>query len=429
MSVPFRIGMIGCGTVGGGVLEILRRRGDDLERLAGRPLQIRRVAVRDTQRARPELDRWVAAGAELTSDPSSITSATDVDLVVEVAGGVDQPRQWIMESLAAGHDVVTANKATLAVHGDKIFRAAHEARRSVYYEASVAAAIPIVESLRSALVANRLSRLYGILNGTCNYILTRMQEEGSDYDVALAEAQERGFAEADPGLDVSGEDTAHKLALLVGLMTHSFVDAQSIPTEGITRISRSDIVFSERLGYRIRMLAVARRDGDAWDLRVHPVMLPHQEILAQVRCEFNAIQLEGDAVGPMVLYGKGAGALPTASSVVADIVRASRQEPPATDLHGLDPPERTELDQVELRNYIRMSVVDEPGILGRVTSFLGDRGISIASIHQPESESGRSVPIVVITHRVTEATLRSALDELHATGVLQTSPTRIRIEE
>ena len=257
MSAPFRIGMIGCGTVGTGVLELLSRRKEGLERATGRVCRVSRIAVRDLERPRHRVAELMDPDAELTDDVQRITGASDLDLVVEVAGGVEAPRDWMIDALRNGLDVVTANKAALAFHGREIFETAREHGRCVFYEASVAAAIPAIEILENALVANRITRLYGILNGTCNYILTRMEEARCEYEEALKEAQEKGFAEADPTLDVGGDDTAHKLALLAGLITHSFVDASTIHTEGMSRISREDIEFAKELGYRIKMLGIA----------------------------------------------------------------------------------------------------------------------------------------------------------------------------
>ena len=430
MCAPFRIGMIGCGTVGTGVLELLVRRREELKRATGRDCRVSRIAVRDLERPRHRVKELVGSEAELTDDVSRITKADDLDLVVEVAGGVEAPRDWMLEALQNGLDVVTANKAALAFHGREIFGSARERQRCVFYEASVAAAIPVIEILDNALVANRITRLQGILNGTCNYILSRMEETRCDYEDALNEAQEKGFAEADPTLDVGGDDTAHKLALLAGLITHSFIDASTVHTEGMTSIAREDIEFATELGYRIKMLGIARCDEHrAWELRVHPTLVSRDHILAQVRDEFNALELRGNAVGPMLLFGKGAGSLPTASSVVADIARAAKGTavPPASD--GAASPDRVDMDQVELRNYIRMTVLDAPGILGRITSFLGMRNISIASIRQPEARIGFPVPVVVITHKTQDRVIREALNDLQSAGLLTKPGVRIRIEE
>ncbi len=428
MTEPFRIGLIGCGTVGSGVLDLLERRAAELTRATGRSFRVVRVAVRDASRPRnvAALDR----GVELTEDAMAVARAPDLDVVAEVAGGVDSPRDWMVAALTSGKDVVTANKAALAGHGPEIFAAAVENGRRVYYEASVAAAIPIIEVLQNGLVANRVTRLDGILNGTCNFILSRMERDGISYEAALTEAQQRGFAEADPTLDVSGEDAAHKLALLGGIITHAPIDARSIPTEGLTEITAQDIVFARELGYAVRMLAIARcTEESTWDFRVHPTLVPSRGLLAQVEDEFNAVQLRSTAAGPMVLYGKGAGSLPTASSVVADLARAARREPTAYGPAAGEPPPRVDLGDVALRNYIRMEVIDAPGVLGRITSFLGMRSISIASLRQPEAHVGREVPVVLVTHRTVDRVVSSALRELAEAKLLTKPATRIRIED
>ena len=429
MSEPFKIGMIGCGTVGGGVLEILRRRADDFRRLLGRPIQVTRIAVRDPSRPRPVLDAYLPRAPEICTDVEQVTRDPNVDLVVEVAGGIELAPDWMVDALKHGHDVVSANKAALAFHAREIFETARSNDRSVYYEASVAAAIPIVESLQNALVGNQVTRVYGILNGTCNYVLTRMAQDGVEYEAALADAQDKGFAEADPTLDVGGDDTAHKLALLGGIVTQAIVDADSVYTEGMTRVTRDDIRYAQGLGYRIKLLAIARcHDSGAWEFRVHPTMISHDEILSQVSEEFNAVRLDGDAVGPILFYGRGAGSLATASSVVADVMRAAKGDKPFPGGQTGDPPPRVAIGEVELRNYVRMTVIDERGALGRITSVLGKSGISIASIHQPDAKTGEPVPVVLVTHRVVDRVIEEALEELFERKLLTEPATRIRIE-
>jgi homoserine dehydrogenase len=395
--------MIGCGTVGSGVLEILKRRDEDLTRLLGRPIRVTRIVVRDPTRPRHQLAGLVSGGVELTGDPRRVTRDPGVDVVVEVAGGKDTPTEWMLDALSHGRDVVTANKAALAFHGAELFQAARAHGRCIYYEASVAAAIPIIEMLLNGLVANQMTSISAILNGTCNYILTRMEFDNLEYGAALAEAQAKGFAEADPTLDVSGGDSAHKLALLAGIVTRSHVPVESIYTEGL--------------------------EQNAWELRVHPTLIPREDILAQVRDELNAIFLKGDAVGPMLAYGKGAGSLPTASSVVGDIVRAAKGERGMPNSVGGAPPELIPIAKVELRNYIRMTVLDVPGVLGRITSFFGMRHISISSIHQPEARMNQPVPVVLVTHKTQDRVVTDALRDLENAKLLVRPPTRIRIEE
>lgn len=422
--------MIGCGTVGGGVLELLQRREGELRRLLGRRIAVTRIVVKDPDRPRHHLKGYLESETEITADASRVTRDPGIDLLVEVAGGKDRGRAWMLEALEHGRDVVTANKAALAFHGKEIFGAAQARGRRIFYEASVAAAIPIIEMLQNCLVANQMTRISAILNGTCNYILTRMEFDGLEYQAALAEAQAKGFAEADPTLDVSGGDSAHKLALLAGIVTRSHVRVADVYTEGLERITREDMEFARRLSYSIKMLAIAKRtEAGAWEFRVHPTLIPASEILAQVRDEFNAVYLKGDAIGPMLAYGKGAGALPTASSVVADIVRAAKGERGLPNSHGSPPPELIPIDRVELRNYIRMTVLDVPGVLGRITSFFGMRHISISSIHQPEARMNQPVPIVLVTHKTVDKVVTDALRDLEAARLLLKAPTRIRIDE
>ena len=423
------LGLIGCGTVGRGVLQLLDRRRAALERSAGRPFRLRRIAVRDVTRPRPEMKGLVGADVEWTDDVEAVTRADDLELVVEVAGGMDAPRDWMMAALQTGKDVVTANKAALAFHGREIFGAASEAGRRVYYEASVAGGIPIVDMFQNGLIANQITQLTGILNGTCNYILTQMESGGPDYAAALQLAQSKGFAEADPALDVGGHDAAHKLALLVGILTGMHVPTDAIYTEGIERIGAEDIEVARRFDYRLKLLALAKLgDAGAWELRVHPTLIPEGSILAGVQNENNAVALEGDAVGPMLISGKGAGALPTASSVVADMVRAARGDGSTALAISASPP-LVPIEQVVSRHYIRLMVRDVPGVLGRITSLFGKRQISISSIHQPEAKAGGIVPVVLMTHSARDQVVGDALNDLEAAELLQQPATRIRIED
>ncbi len=427
---PYRIGMIGLGTVGSGVLELLRLREGDLVRRLGRSVEVARIAVRDRSRPRPYVGGFGEISDLLTEDPGEIVSDPSIDLLVEVAGGVDDPRRWILGAIDRGKDVVTANKAVLAVHGAEIFRHALEHGRRIYYEASVAAAIPIIETLQNGLIANRVDSLAAILNGTCNFILTQMEKEGLDYSEALALAQKKGFAEADPTLDVSGGDAAHKLALLAGIVTKSHVPIDRVSCEGIETITAEDFKFARLFKYSIKLLAILkRREEGPWEMRVHPTLVPADSVLARVENEFNAVSLKGDAVGPMFVIGKGAGSLPTASSIVADILRAARGEKESGNPHGLEPPQVVPIGDVNLRQYIRIRVLDQPGVLGRITSFFGMRGISIASIQQPDAQIGRPVPIVMVTHLCADSVITETLQDLERANLVQEPITRIRIED
>lgn len=427
-STPFRLGMIGLGTVGTGVLELLDGCRERLERRLGRSLEVVRIAVRDAARVRSIPASIGDPAGLITTSPWEVIEAADLDLVVEVAGGVEGPRDWITAALDQGKDVVTANKAVLALHGEEIFRRASESKRQVYYEASVAAAIPVIEVLQNGLVANDINQLSAILNGTCNFILSHMEGEGFAYDKALQLAQERGFAEADPTLDVSGGDAAHKLALLAGIITGSHVPISNVFMEGIERITAEDFRFAHGLDFTIKMVGTLRRQQDTrWEMRVHPTLISGEDILAKVQDEYNAIALEGDAVGPMIFYGKGAGSHPTASSVVADILRAARGEKESGNPRGLEAPAVFPMDDVKLRHYVRMSVRDHPGVLGRITSFFGDRGISIASMQQPDAKAGAPVPVVFVTHHCRDKIVSDCIRDLESGDLVDGLITRIRI--
>ncbi|MBI4582907.1 MAG: homoserine dehydrogenase [Planctomycetes bacterium] len=427
---PYYIGMIGLGTVGSGVLELLRRREADLVRRLGRPVEVLRIAVRNCKRPRPYLGGFGEVSDLLTENPAEVVCDPLIDLLVEVAGGIEEPRQWILGAIENQKDVVTANKAVLAVHGAEIFQQAVKNRRRVYYEASVAAALPIIEMLQNGLIANQITRLSAILNGTCNFILTRMEEDGLDYGTALKMAQEKGFAEADPTLDVGGIDAAHKLALLAGIITGSHVPIDRVFTEGIERITAEDFTFAKLFNYSIKLLGILKlREEGTWEMRVHPTLIPRGEILAQVRNELNGIALRGDAIGPLALFGKGAGSLPTASSIVADIFRAARGEKEGGNPHGLEPPSIAPMGDVHLRHYVRLKVLDFPGVLGRITSFFGMRGISIASIQQPEAKMGMPVPIVLLTHVSPDRVVTETLRDIENAKLVQGTITRIRLED
>lgn len=420
--------MIGCGTVGGGVLELLDRRAADFESLLGRKLEVVRVAVRNPDRPRHHLYEFASPDI-FVGDADSVASDPSLDVVVEVAGGVDSPRDWILQALRSGKDIVTANKATLAHHGEEIFGTAKECGKSVFYEASVAAAIPIIEMIQNGLVANRVTHLSAILNGTCNYILARMEFDDMGYEEALTLAQDKGFAEADPTLDVNGEDAAHKLTLLARILTRSGVPFGNVHTEGIENIAREDMNFAADLGYRIKLLGIAHSsETGAWDIRVHPTMIDRSSILAQVHNEYNACYVRADAAGPMLIYGNGAGSFPTASSVVSDIVRSAKGENGGSAANGSSV-ELTPIADVALRNYIRLTVKDTPGVLGRITSHFGMKGISISSIRQPDAKSGQPVPVVMVTHRAKDSVISDATDKLREVGLLLSPPTRIRIED
>ncbi|MBY0525089.1 MAG: homoserine dehydrogenase [Gemmataceae bacterium] len=423
---PLGIALIGCGTVGSGVAKLLLEQSDRLAARAGRPLALRRVVVRD-----PERKRAVDVPRNLLStDLRGVLADPGVHVAVEVVGGVDWARRSVLDLLAAGKHVVTANKALLAEHGAEVFDAARRHERAIVFEASVMGGVPIVAVLAQSLAANQILSLQGILNGTSNFILTGMSEYGRSYAEALAEAQQRGYAEADPTLDVDGTDAAHKLAILAQLAFGVPVPVSVIDHRGIADISQVDLRYARELGYTIKLLAEAWFDGNGQPggqlaLHVSPVLLRHSELLAQVRGPYNAIRVQGDAVGDIALYGRGAGQMPTASAVVADLIdlavgRAQRTFQTlrfgSQDASGIAlRPSAT----VRSRFYLRLLVADRLGVMADVTRTLAERGISIASVVQHEAlegQEGETVPLVIMTHTARTEEFRAAVDTLDRLG-------------
>ena len=417
---PYRIAILGFGTVGGGVLDLLARTREQCEARSGRPLEVVALAVRDPSRPRPlplGMTPIISGDADaLCRDPGS-------DLVVELIGGVEEPRRWIRTALESGKDVVTANKAVLAEHGEELFDLARSHERLLLFEASVAAAVPILQTLETGLPAATLDSLTGILNGTCNRILAAM-EEGESFQAALEDAQDRGFAESDPNLDLSGADAAHKLALLARIITGRRVALDTIRCEGIEAVTPGDLAFGREHGWALKLLAHFRRTLEGAALGVYPTWIAAHSALGAVNGEFNCILLRGEPFGTLLFQGKGAGGPPTAGSVVADILRAARGEGtlPAAggDLEVSDP------YQTEARYYVRFLAPDQPGVLARIASSLGGKDVSIAGVEQPSTRAQGSVPIRMITHRVGCAALDEALVELG--DFLEHRPLRIRIE-
>jgi homoserine dehydrogenase len=422
MSQPLGIALIGCGTVGSGVARLLLEQSERLTARAGRPLQLRRVLVRDAGKS-----RGVDLPSELiTTDLKKIATDPTIDVAVELVGGVDWAKQAVLDLLAAGKDVVTANKALLAEHGAEVFDVARRHGRTVAFEASVAGGIPIIAALSQSLAANQILALQGILNGTCNFILTGMSEEGRDYTEALAEAQRLGYAEGDPTLDVNGTDAAHKLAILAQIAFGVAVKGSSIERRGITEIQALDIRYAGELGYTIKLLAEAWLNERQLALHISPVLLRHATPLAQVRGAYNAIQVIGDAVGDTLYYGRGAGQMPTASAVVADLIdlavgRAQRtfQTLRLWSGNGGDIQLRSS-SAVRSRFYLRAMIQDRPGVLAEIAHVLAEHQISIASVIQheaPEDHEGDTVPLVIMTHTAVTGDFRTALagiDHLHS---------------
>jgi homoserine dehydrogenase len=421
VNEPLGIALVGCGTVGGGVARLLLERPERLAARAGRPLVLRKVVVRDPDKPR---DIDLPPGA-VTTDLHAALSDPAVAVVVELVGGTGWAKQAVLDSLAAGKHVVTANKALLARHGPEVFDAARRAGRAIAFEASVGGGIPIVAALSQSLAANQVTAIQGILNGTCNFILTEMSENGRTYTEALAEAQARGYAEADPTLDVDGSDAAHKLAILAHIAFGISVPVEAIDRQGIAGLADADIRYACELGYTIKLLAEAWLDGKELALHVAPVLLRHETPLAQIRGAYNAIHVVGDAVADTLYYGQGAGQMPTASAVVADVIdlavgRAQRTfqtqrlwsgEPCGVVLR----PAAT----VRSRFFLRVVVADRPGALADIARELADHGISISSVIQHEAldeHEGQYVPLVIMTHTARTGDFRAAVASIDALG-------------
>ena len=425
---PLRIGIAGLGTVGAGVIRLLRENAETITARAGRPITVTAVSARNRT-----LDRGVSlADFAWHDDPLALATDENVDIVVELIGGSDGPAKSLAErSLAAGRPVVTANKALLATHGTALAQAAEKTGAILAFEAAVAGGIPTIKALREGLAANRVDRVAGILNGTCNYILTTMREEGRDFAEVLADAQALGYAEADPAFDIDGVDAAHKLAILAALAFGQQVDFPAVHIEGIRRVSALDISFAEELGYRIKLLGIARRTADGVEMRVHPAMVPRQTLLAGVDGVFNAVLIEGDFSGPVFLQGRGAGAGPTASAVVADIIDIARGiKPPVWGAAQsvLTPSQPVAISKHFGAYFLRLMVVDQPGVLADVTAILRDHRISLESMLQHGRKPGEAVPIVLVTHDTDEASVASALARIAALDVVLEPPAFIRIE-
>jgi len=425
---PLKIGIAGLGTVGAGVVKLLAAQKELIAARAGRPIVVTAVSARDRNRDRGvKLDglNWHDDAVALAHDP-------EVDVVVELIGGSDGKAKALAQAaIAAGKDFVTANKALLAVHGVALAKAAEANHVTIAYEAAVAGGIPVIKALREGLAANQVSRVAGILNGTCNYILTVMREEGRDFGDVLADAQKLGYAEADPSFDIDGVDAAHKLAILAGLAFGARISFDSLHIEGIRRISAIDIVFAQELGYRIKLLGIAETTESGISLRVHPAMVPEQKPIATVDGVFNAVLLEGDFSGPVFLRGRGAGEGPTASAVVADLIdlaRGIRVPVWGMEESALAHARIAPVSQLVSAYFLRLSVVDQPGVLADVTAILRDHGISLESMLQHGRKPGEAVPIVLVTHETHEAAVNAALTRISALPTVLEPPALIRIE-
>ncbi len=434
MGETIRVGLLGCGTVGTGVLRILEEHGDDIRARLGRDIEVVKILVRDVARERDS----VIDPALLTTDPEQVLGA-DVHIVAEVMGGYEPARALILDALARGRHVVTANKALLARHGAELFRAADDAQRDVIFEASVGGGIPIIRTLREGLASDRIRQIHGIINGTSNYVLTAMSDSGKAYADAVADAQLKGYAEADPHMDVAGLDAAQKLSILVAISFGLEIPFESIRTEGIDRVTPADLHFARQFGYAIKPLAVAKAHDDGIEARVHPALIPRDSMLGSVHGVFNAVMVRSRALGPVLLYGKGAGMMPTAASVVSDIIELGRNihrgtsgRLPHLAFHMELVAGRAQRDpaRTECPFYLRFTVADEPGVLSRLAGVLGARGISIRRmIQDTTSELGQPVPVVVLTHTAREGEVLEALAEIDASGFVAGPTCYLRVED
>lgn len=414
--MPLNVAVIGAGTVGGGVIQTLRENGDVLRAKTGRDIRLTHVC--DVNQA--NFKQFNLEGIHTTANPETLFTDPNVHVVCELIGGEEPAKTYMLKALAAGKHVVTANKLLLAKHGPELTRAAVEHRVDLRYEAAVAGTIPIIKALREGLAANRIQRVYGILNGTCNYILSRMTYESLEFDNVLRQAQERGFAETPPDLDVEGHDTAHKCQIIASLCFASEVDLDAIPVEGITKITSGDIADAREMGYLIKLLAVVREVEGEIDARVHPTLIPEDHLLASVRNEFNAIYVQSDIADATLYYGRGAGRMPTASAVVADIADIARRgdaPPPPPFLYDQNKPLH-DIGHHTGCYYLRMTTVDQTGVLGKICTILGEHRVSISSCLQKDPHGENEVHVVIMTHDALESDLRAALAKIDALDVV-----------
>jgi homoserine dehydrogenase len=429
---PIKVGLLGLGIVGGGTWQVLTRNVEEIARRAGRRIEVAAVAVRDVDKAR----RLVGDGILITRDGLEVVRHPDIDIVVELIGGDTLAREWIMEAIRQGKHVVTANKALLAKHGNEIFAAAHAKGVMVAFEAAVAGGIPIIKAIREGLTANRIQWLAGIINGTTNFILSEMRSRGLPFSAVLAEAQRLGYAEADPTFDIEGVDAAHKLTLLASLAFGIPVQFDKAHIEGISSLAQEDIAHAERLGYRIKLLGITKRRADGIELRVHPTLIPTERLLANVEGAMNAVLVNGDMVGATLYYGQGAGALPTASAVVADLVDVTR-------LQAADPEHRVPhlafqpdamadtpilpISEVVSSYYLRLHVDDRPGVLADLARILAESGISIGSMFQ-EPHGETDADIIFLSHESREGAVDTAIEKIQAQPFVKSKVTRLRVE-
>jgi len=432
---PINVGLLGIGTVGGGTFAVLKRNQEEITRRAGRGIVITMVADREMEKAR----KIVGEGVIVTADANEIVTNPNIDIVIELIGGYTVAKELTLKAIENGKHVVTANKALLASHGTEIFAAAQKKGVMVAFEAAVAGGIPIIKALREGLTANRIEWIAGIINGTSNFILSEMRDKGLTFDTVLKQAQKLGYAEADPTFDIEGIDAAHKLTIMAAIAFGIPMQFDKVYTEGIAKLTREDIHYAEELGYRIKLLGIAKRTPRGIELRVHPTLIPTRRLIANVEGVMNAIVVKGDAVGATLYYGAGAGAEPTASSVVADLVDVTR-------MHTADPRHRVPhlafqpdllsntpilpMEEVETSYYLRLRTLDKPGVLADITRILADLNISIDAMVQKEPSEGEDqVNIIMLTHMTVEKNINAAIARIEKLPVMTGKVTRIRLEE
>ena len=436
---PIQVGLLGIGTVGSGTFNVLQRNQEEIRRRAGRGIEIAMVADLDTDRARAV----VGGGVQVVNDARQVIANPQIEIVIELIGGYGIAKTLVLEAIAAGKHVVTANKALLALHGTEIFAAASAKGVMVAFEAAVAGGIPIIKALREGLTANRIQWIAGIINGTTNFILSEMRDKGLDFGVVLKEAQRLGYAEADPTFDIEGVDAAHKATIMSAIAFGIPVQFDKAYVEGITKLGAADIKYAEQLGYRIKLLGIAKRRPEGIELRVHPSLVPSKRLIANVEGAMNAVMVQGNAVGTTLYYGKGAGSEPTASAVIADLVDIAR-------LHTADPQNRVPhlafqpdalsdlkvlpMEQVVTSYYLRLRVADQAGVLAKVTGILAESGISIDAVLQREAdevggEGSTQTDVIILTHDCVEAKMNAAIAQMQALPTVLAPITRIRKEE
>ena len=432
---PIKVGLLGIGTVGAGTFTVLKRNQEEIRRRAGREIEIAMVADLDTERAKA----IVGSSVVVVKDAYQIVDNPDIDIIIELIGGYGIARELVMKAIANGKHVVTANKALLATHGTEIFRAAQERGVMVAFEAAVAGGIPIIKALREGLTANRIQWIAGIINGTTNFILSEMRDKGLDFDVVLKEAQRLGYAEADPTFDIEGVDAAHKATIMSAIAFGIPVQFDKAHVEGITNLQASDIRYAEKLGYRIKLLGITKRVANGIELRVHPTLIPTNRLIANVEGAMNAVLVQGDAVGATLYYGKGAGAEPTASAVIADLVDITRLATADPEHRvpylAFQPNEMSDtpilpMSEITTSYYLRICVADKLGVMADITRILADGAISIDAMLQKEPAEGETqTDIIILTHQTQEKHVDRAIAAIEALSTVVAKVTRIRLEE